>query len=169
MDAGLPDPMPDLVLDAETGATAHKDELRLWLRLLTCTTMIETLIRGRLRERFGVTLPRFDLMAQLARSAEGLTLGELSRRLMVTNGNVTGLVERLVADGLVARMAGETDRRTVTVRLTEAGRGAFATMAAEHEGWVADAFAGLAGEDVAPLMQLLGRVKESVRGRSSTP
>ena len=151
-------------LDAETGAHGHKDELRLWLRLLTCTTMTETLIRSRLRERFGVTLPRFDLLAQLARAGAPLTLGALSRRMMVTNGNVTGLVERLVADGLVARTPSPADRRTVTVQLTAAGQSHFAAMAAEHEGWVADAFAGLADGELASLMHLLGRVKASVRG-----
>ncbi len=151
------------MLDAETGATAHKDELRLWLRLLTCTTMTEALIRSRLRERFGVTLPRFDLLAQLARAEGGMTLGDLSRRMMVTNGNVTGLVERLVADGLVARTPGPADRRTVVVALTQAGQHQFATMAAEHERWVADAFAGLGAEEVGQLMQLLGQVKASVR------
>ena len=156
------EPLDAETLDAETGAHGHKDELRLWLRLLTCTTMTETLIRGRLRERFGVTLPRFDLLAQLARSAEGMTLGDLSRRMMVTNGNVTGLVERLVADGLVARTPRPSDRRTVTVALTDAGRREFAAMAAEHEGWVADAFGGLAEEDIGQLMQLLARLKASV-------
>ena len=151
------------LLDAETGSHGHKDELRLWLRLLTCTTMMETLIRSRLRERFGVTLPRFDLLAQLARSGEGVTLGELSQRMMVTNGNVTGLVERLVADGLIARTRRLADRRTVMVQLTEAGRREFGVMAADHEAWVADAFAGVGGEDVARLMQLLGQLKQSVR------
>jgi DNA-binding MarR family transcriptional regulator len=149
-------------LDAETGAQAHKDELRLWLRLLTCTTMTETLIRGRLRERFGVTLPRFDLLAQLARAGEGMTLGDLSRRMMVTNGNVTGLVERLVADGLVARTPRPADRRTVSVALTESGRREFAQMAAEHESWVADAFGGLSEDDIGQLMRLLARLKGSV-------
>ena len=158
--------MADETLDAETGSHGHKEELRLWLRLLTCTTMTETLIRGRLRDRFGVTLPRFDLLAQLARAVDGMTLGDLSRRMMVTNGNVTGLVERLVADGLVVRTPRPDDRRTVSVRLTEAGRRQFATMAAAHEVWVAEAFAGLAEEDVGRLMQLLAAVKRSVRQAS---
>ena len=161
--------MADDTLDAETGSHSHKDELRLWLRLLTCTTMTETLIRSRLRERFGVTLPRFDLLAQLARSTGGMTLGDLSRRMMVTNGNVTGLIERLVTDGLVARTPRPEDRRTVTVQLTEAGQRQFAAMAAAHEGWVADAFAGLAGEEITGLMQLLARVKGSVRDAGQPP
>jgi DNA-binding MarR family transcriptional regulator len=160
-----------LILDSETRAEEypadHKDELRLWLRLLTCTTMMETLIRGRLRESFDVTLPRFDLLAQLARAQEGVTLGELSRRMMVSNGNVTGLIERLVADGLVTRTPRPTDRRTVTVQLTEAGRRDFDVMAAEHQAWVADGFADLSGSDIDDLMHLLARVKRSIRAASA--
>ncbi len=89
-----------MILDFETKAVElpheHGDELRLWLRLLTCTTLIESEVRGRLRERFDVTLPRFDLMAQLDKVPEGMTLSDVSKRMMVSNGNVTGLVERLV-------------------------------------------------------------------------
>ena len=165
-----------VVLDAETKVgerpTDHKDELRLWLRLLTCTTMIEALIRTRLRERFGVTLPRFDLMAQLDKApqkalggeAGGMTLGALSRRMMVSNGNVTGLVERLVADGFVERTPHPTDRRAMLVRLTRAGRRNFRAMAAAHEAWVADAFAGVPAGEVHELMRLLAQLKLSVRG-----
>ncbi len=160
-----------LILDSETRAEEypadHKDELRLWLRLLTCTTMMETLIRGRLRESFDVTLPRFDVLAQLARAQEGVTLGELSRRMMVSNGNVTGLIERLVADGLVTRTPRPTDRRTVTVQLTEAGRREFGAMAGEHQTWVADGFADLSGSDIDDLMHLLARVKQSIRAASA--
>ena len=156
-----------IILDAETRAVEHpahhKDELRLWLRLLTCTTMMETMIRGRLRERFDVTLPRFDLLAQLDRAPDGMTLGDISRRMMVSNGNVTGLIERLVADGLVTRTPRPNDRRTVTVSLTADGRREFAAMAAEHEGWVAEAFAELSGADIDGLMRLLAGLKRSVR------
>lgn len=159
-----------LILDAETRAQEHpgdhKAELRLWLRLLTCTTMIETMVRSRLRERFDVTLPRFDLLAQLDRARDGMSLGDLSRRMMVTNGNVTGLIERLVADGLVTRTPRPTDRRTVTVRLTEAGRTEFASMAVAHEAWVADAFAGLSAAELDGLMGLLSQVKGSARSMS---
>ncbi len=155
------------ILDAETRVEEHpadhKDELRLWLRLLTCTTMMESLIRGRLRERFDVTLPRFDLLAQLARAPEGMTLGDISRRMMVSNGNVTGLIERLVADGLVTRTPRPSDRRTVTVRLTADGQRDFAAMAEEHEIWVADGFADLSTPDIDALMCLLARLKRSVR------
>lgn len=148
---------------ADGGHADHKAELRLWLRLLTCTTMIEGEIRRRLRERFDVTLPRFDLMAQLERTPEGMTLGELSRRMMVSNGNVTGLVDRLVAEGVLQRRQSDTDRRAHYVSLTEAGRRAFAAMAAEHEDWVADLFADLAPGEVETLMALLGAAKRSVQ------
>ena len=160
-----------LILDSETRVEEHpgdhKDELRLWLRLLTCTTMMETLIRSRLRENFDVTLPRFDLLAQLARAPEGVTLGDISRRMMVSNGNVTGLIERLVTDGLVTRTPRPSDRRTVTVQLTEAGRRDFEAMAAEHEGWVADGFAELSAGEIDSLMRLLARLKASVRAAAA--
>src|ERR1700749_5018875 len=102
-------------LDAETKVAERpadqESELRLWLRLLTCTTLIEGEVRRRLRESFDVTLPRFDLMAQLDKTPDGMTLGELSSRMMVSNGKFTGLVERLVADGLLARKPAPNDRR----------------------------------------------------------
>ena len=154
-------------LDSESrahgGHADHKAELRLWLRMLTCTTMIEAEIRRRLRERFDVTLPRFDVMAQLERVPEGMTLGELSRRMMVSNGNVTGLVDRLVAEGMLQRRRSDTDRRAHYVSLTAAGRSAFAAMAAAHEDWVADLFAGLPANEIENLMTLLGTAKRSVR------
>lgn len=155
------------MLDAETKVAetpgAHKDELRLWLRLLTCTTLIEGEIRRRLRERFDVTLPRFDLMAQLDRADEGMTLGDLSRRMMVTNGNVTGLVERLVEEGLLARKQAANDRRSHKVRLTDKGRRQFRRMAEEHEEWIAAVFSGLSKKDVEALLELLGKTKASTR------
>jgi len=156
-----------MMLDSETKAVElpddHADELRLWLRLLTCTNLIEGEVRGRLRERFDVTLPRFDLMAQLDKSPEGMTLGELSRRMMVSNGNITGLVERLVELGLVDRVPHPTDRRAAVVRLTDAGRLSFAGMAEQHGDWIASLFAGMAPDDMRLLMRLLGRMKQSVR------
>jgi DNA-binding MarR family transcriptional regulator len=155
----------DLV-DAETRAHErprdHKAELRLWLRLLTCTTLIEAEIRRRLRERFDTTLPRFDFLAQLDK-ADGLTLGEVSRRMMVSNGNVTGLAERLAAEGLIERRAAPNDRRVQHVSLTPAGRRLFAGMAAAHEDWIAELFADLAPDDIASLMSLLAKAKASAR------
>ena len=133
-----------MILDSETKAVElpehHGDELRLWLRLLTCTTLIEGEVRSRLRERFDVTLPRFDLMAQLDKVPEGMTLSDVSKRMMVSNGNVTGLVERLVESGHLDRRTSDADRRVQVIRLTKAGRAEFRKMAAEHELWIADMF-----------------------------
>ena len=153
-------------LDAETKVSErpHKQELRLWLRLLTCSKLMEALVRTRLREAFGVTLPQFDLMAQLEKAPEGMTLGALSRRMMVSNGNMTGLVERLVALGQVERVPHARDRRAAVVRLTAPGVAAFAVMARAHEGWVAEAFGGLGERESEALMAGLGRLKASVRG-----
>ena len=157
-------PQADRELDAETRADPndHKDELRLWLRLLTCTTLIEGEIRTRLRERFDVTLPRFDLMAQLEKSPDGLTLGELSRRMMVSNGNITGLVERLAELGLVERQPHPSDRRATFVRLTRAGHASFAEMARAHADWIAALFQGVPEADMRLAMQALSRLKQSV-------
>lgn len=141
----------------------HAAELRLWLRLLTLSTMIEGEVRRRLRERFDVTLPRFDLMAQLLRAPDGMTLSDVSKRMMVSNGNVTGLVERLVESGHVVRRVSETDRRAQVISLTEAGRAEFRTMAAEHETWIAEMVGGLAPEEIEALMTLLGKAKASTR------
>ena len=138
----------------------HHDALRLWLRMLTCTQLIEQRVRSRLREQFETTLPRFDLMAQLERSPDGLKMNELSRRMMVTGGNVTGITDQLEAEGLVERTAVANDRRALCIRLTEAGRKTFADMAAVHEGWIVDALAGLSEREVATLHKLLGKVKQ---------
>jgi DNA-binding MarR family transcriptional regulator len=154
-------------LDAETKAVEmpddHRDELRLWLRLLTCTALIEGEVRRRLRERFDVTLPRFDLMAQLDKASEGMSLSDLSKHMMVSNGNLTGLVERLVASGHLDRRTSNVDRRAQVVRLTDLGRAEFRAMAAEHERWIADLFGGLSKRDHAELMGLLGKTKMSAR------
>ena len=154
-------------LDAETKVVErpadHQLELRLWLRLLTCTTLVEGEIRRQLRQECGVTLPRFDLMAQLDKAREGMTLGELSRRMMVSNGNLTGLTERLVTQGLLYRRASEADRRAQIVKLSKAGRRAFRAMARAHAAWVAALFAELDLCDLELLMGLLARTKSSVR------
>ena len=154
-------------LDAETKIAEapgdHKAELRLWLRLLATNTLIETEIRRRLRERFDVTLPRFDLMAQLERKPHGMTLGELSQRMMVTNGNVTGLVDRLLAEDVISRKQHKSDRRSHIVSLTEKGRKQFARMAKEHEEWIAGMSGGLSQGEAATLTKLLGKLKISVR------
>jgi len=152
-------------LDAETKAAErpgdHKAELRLWLRLLTCTTLIEGEIRRRLRDSFDVTLPRFDLMAQLDKTPSGMTLGELSSRMMVSAGNVTGLVERLVGDGLIDRRPAPKDRRAQIVSLTAEGRRTFRSMARIHENWIAEILEGLSSSEIDSLMRLLAKTKTS--------
>jgi len=154
-------------LDSETKVAErpadHEAELRLWLRLLTCTTLIEGEIRRRLRDSFDVTLPRFDLLAQLDKAPNGMTLGELSQRMMVSNGNVTGLTERLVEQGLLDRRASPTDRRAQIVSLTAEGRRAFRSMARTHEDWIADIFSGLNAAEIDMLMNLLAKTKASTR------
>jgi DNA-binding MarR family transcriptional regulator len=162
-----------LRLDAETKALEaphdHKQELRLWLRLLTCTNLIEAEIRRRLREAFDTTLPRFDLLAQLERAPHGMTLGELSKRMMVSNGNITGLVERLVDSGHIDRSPLPSDRRVQVVVLTDLGREEFARMAAAHEAWVAELMEEMAPADVDRLLTLLGRLKDSLHASSIDP
>jgi DNA-binding MarR family transcriptional regulator len=148
-------------MDIEARAhSEHPEALRLWLRLLTCTQLVEKQVRSLLRERFDTTLPRFDLMAQLERSPEGLKMNELSRRMMVTGGNVTGITDQLVAEGLVERIDVAGDRRAYRVRLTPKGRRQFHDMARQHEVWIVEAFAGLTGKEIATLHRLLGKVKE---------
>jgi len=138
------------------------DSLRLWLRLLTCTQMIERRVRALLRERFATTLPRFDLMAQLERAPDGLKMGELSRRMMVTSGNVTGVTDQLVAEGMVERRPIAGDRRAHLVRLTPAGRHAFDAMAKAHERWIDEMTAPLQRADRDRLYALLGALKSSL-------
>lgn len=136
-------------------------DLRVWFRLLTCATLIARSVRQGLREEFGITLPKFDLLSQLDRAAEGLTMGELSRRLMVTNGNVTGLIDRLVTEGLVARQPSPRDRRAQLVRLTPAGKQAFDAMIPKHQDFIAERFDGLSRAELADLHRLLGKLKTS--------
>ena len=156
-----------LPLDAETKVierpSDHKDELRLWLRLFSCKTLIESEIRRRLRDNFEITLPRFDLMAQLDKAPAGMKLGELSQRLMVSNGNITGLVDRLVTQGLLDRQPAPNDRRTQLVKLTAEGRRSFRTMANAHESWIAEILGELSASDQETLMRLLGKAKASAR------
>ena len=140
-------------------ADDHHESLRVWLRMLTCTLMIERRVRANLRERFAITLPRFDLMAQLERHPQGLRMGELTRRLMVTGGNVTGLARQLVDEGLIERRSIPGDRRAQAVRLTAKGKRVFDAMAAEHERWMIDLLAGLSPAQRPRLFELLGVLK----------
>lgn len=160
-------------MDAETTAAPEGDletalgdgdhaAVRLWLRLLTCTSLVEREVRNNLRTEFSITLPRFDLMAQLDRAGKALTMGELSRRLMVSNGNVTGLIERLVQEGLVDRKPAPGDRRSHLVKLTRAGKKAFDAMTPVHEDWIEQMFAGLSEAETRQLYDLLARLKASL-------
>lgn len=153
-------------MDAETALAGlpagQKDNLRLWLRLLTCATLMEREIRRRLRAEFNTTLPRFDMLAALDRATEGLTLGEVSRRMMVSNGNVTNLASRLEEEGLVERRLDANDRRAFRLCLTPLGAREFARQSRAHEGWVNALLAGIAPGDRAALHALLGRAKHSI-------
>jgi DNA-binding MarR family transcriptional regulator len=148
-----------------------REALRVWLRLLSCTNRIEARIRSRLRDRFDTTLPRFDVLAQLDAAERegqvGLTMTALSRRLMVTNGNVTALVERLAREGLVHRQARSGDRRVQLVRLTPAGRLALEAMTPEHREWLARMFAGLTRAECDRLHELVGKLKTSVESEET--
>ncbi len=143
--------------------SGDKLELKLWLRLLTCSSLIEAEVRARLRETFATSLPRFDLLAQLDRAPVGLTMGELSSRLMVSNGNVTGLTDALVREGLVSREPEPEDRRSLRIRLTETGKRSFDAMTPTHEQWIDRMMAGLSRAEMAHLLELLGKLKQSVR------
>jgi DNA-binding MarR family transcriptional regulator len=136
-------------------APMSKLKLRLWLRLLRTTRRVEIELRERLRVSFGVTLPQFDVLAALARNPAGMTMSELSRFLMVSNGNVTGIVDRLVADGKVIRTVKDRDRRSIFVRLTQDGTAHFETMATAHEGWVEALLAQFSRADSGVLIGLL--------------
>ena len=136
--------------------------IRLWLRLLTCTNMIEQRLRARLREEFATTLPRFDFMAQLERAPDGLTMGELSQRMMVSGGNVSGIANQLEGEGFIDRSPVPDNRRTLCVTLTEQGRKRFADMASAHEGWVVEMLGDLSQTEHQQIMKHLGQLKRGV-------
>ncbi|MGJ7916325.1 MarR family winged helix-turn-helix transcriptional regulator [Massilia sp. LXY-6] len=133
--------------------------------MMVCTTRVESAIRSRLRITFGITLPRFDMMAQLERQPEGLRMGELSKRMMVTGGNVTGIADQLEREGLVARVPDPADGRAFVVRLTPLGQAAFAEMAAVHEGWVAELFRDIPAADKTAMIALLDTMKQQLNDK----
>lgn len=153
----------DLELVASDAQEGKKQELKLWLRLLATTKLISQEIRRRLRNEFGATLPQFDLLAQLYREEDGLRLGELSSRTMVTNGNITGLVERLEADGTIIRERLPDDKRVTVARLTEKGRAYFEGMAEAHERWVKEMMADVDPVVISGLLTHVGSIKESAQ------
>lgn len=144
---------------------ASKERLRLWLRLLSAQRSIENEVRERLRVEHDTTLPRFDVMAALYRSEQGLKMSELSGELKVSNGNVTGIVDRLVNDGLIVREPVPGDRRAMMVRLTQKGRETFAGMAAEHEIWISDLLASVGADEAAALAGRLHDITTELEGR----
>ena len=156
--------MPKRTIDTETRALrGDHGAIRLWLRMLATNRLVETRTRRLLQERYATTLPRFDLMAQLERSPQGLRMNELSKRMMVTGGNVTGITDMLEHEGLVERVADPADRRVWRVRLTRAGRRGFTAMAEEHERWIVETFAELSEREMNAMAGLLGRLKAHVR------
>jgi DNA-binding MarR family transcriptional regulator len=151
---GVAKPAENVVdMEMSTGVDSHMG-LRLWLRMLTTTNLVQAELRKRLRSEFDTTLPRFDLMAQLERHPEGLKMTELSRRLMVTGGNVTGITDQLEQEGLVVRDADPNDRRAISVRLTPD------RMAVAHEQWVVEMFGGLSLDEKSRTHQRLGKLKK---------
>lgn len=162
-DDDLPQDLESRVIDD------HHQAIKLWLRMLACTTRIESVVRNRLRSEFATTLPRFDLLAQLEREPEGLTMGELSQRLMVTGGNVTGVTDQLEAEGLVKRTPRANDRRAFTVQLTPAGKRQFRRMAAVHEQWVIELFAGWNADEKTQVYAMLAGLKKHLGGVDMAP
>jgi DNA-binding MarR family transcriptional regulator len=160
---------PSAPLDQESRVVARDHTaLKLWLRLLTCTTLIEASVSQRLRRGFGSTLPRFDLLAQLDRAPEGLRMSELSRRLMVTGGNITGLADQLEHEGLLVREAVPGDRRAIRLKLTPEGKTRFAEMASEHETWVVALLSSLSQSEQRSLRDLLGKLKTGLHAEGSS-
>lgn len=137
--------------------------LRSWLRLLGCTKLIENEIRSRLREQHDTTLPRFDVMAQLYRYPDGLRMGEISQLLMVTGGNITGIVEQLLQEGLVERVTDPNDRRAYVAKLTATGFDVFEKMAVEHRTWITDLMDGLDTEEQEHLLALLTKLRDTLQ------
>ena len=165
-----PDPDQAQALDQESRIDdGDHRALKLWLRLLTCSNLVETRVRGRLRSDFDCTLPRFDLVAQLDRHPDGLKMGELSRRLMVTGGNITGITDQLEADGWVERAGVDNDRRAWRVKLTPRGKKAFRQMASVHERWIVELFDQSDEREQEQLFKLLGKLKQAIRSSEDDP
>jgi DNA-binding MarR family transcriptional regulator len=152
-------------LSAPGISQGSKERLRLWIRLLRASRTIEAELRERLRKEFDTTLPRFDVMAALYRQPEGMLMSDLSRFLLVSNGNVTGIVDRLVSEGLVARSRRNGDRRTSMVRLTDAGADQFRAVAAAHETWIGELLGSVSDDDTRRLATMLKSFRSNWEGR----
>ena len=142
-----------------------KERLRLWIRLLRASRTIEAELRERLKKEFATTLPRFDVMAALYRAPEGMLMSDLSRFLLVSNGNVTGIIDRLVSEGLVLRARRNGDRRTSMVRLTEAGVAQFGTIAAAHESWIGELLGNVSEDETRRLAGMPKSFRSNWEGR----
>jgi len=149
------------------GTGLSKAKLRLWLKMLKITGGVERELRARMRAEFGSTLPRFDVMSALARFPDGLKMGQISELLRVSNGNVTGIVDRLVEDGLARRVAVEGDRRSNRVRLTEAGRRSFEALADRHEAWLNELLGALTEDEIAAMGAMLDRAAKHLEQRGA--
>ena len=149
------------IREKHDGALADRSSVRLWLRLLSCTMAIEKEVQRRFAAR-GATLARFDVLAALDRHPEGLNMGALSRALLVSNGNVTQLVQKLAKDGLVRIRTAPGDRRSSIVRLTAKGRAEFAGLAAAHHDWIDALTAGMDGGARESLYHALGDLKHAI-------
>jgi len=143
-----------------------KARLRLWLKLLKASNLVEDNIRRSLRVDCNWTLPRFDVMSALARSENGLKMSEISALLRVSNGNITGIVDKLTAEGLALRVAVPGDRRANLVRLTPKGQTVFAEHAAAHESWIDDLLGGLDGDDIEGMIVRLDHLNQSLEERT---
>ena len=145
-----PQPQPDQ-------EPLSKERLRLWLRILKLSSSVQADLRRRLRDNHDTTLPRFDVMAALSRYPDGLKMSELSDYLKVSNGNITGIIDRLAEEGLALRVAVPGDRRAMIARLTPKGTKAFADLAEHHEEWIDDMLGNLTREDAKTLTRLLNK------------
>jgi DNA-binding MarR family transcriptional regulator len=146
-----------------------RQRLRLWLRLLRATRAIEAELRERLRVQFSITLPQFDVLAALARKDTGITMTELSRMLIVSNGNVTGIIDRLVSDRMVTRRASPDDRRSFLVRLTPKGRSAFAAIAHAHQQWIDRMLSDFNSDEAETIIAHLDGLGTRIRNGGSRP
>jgi DNA-binding MarR family transcriptional regulator len=157
------------IREKHDGALTGQIDLRVWLRLLSCSTVIEKRLRRRFVDQFNTTLPRFDVLATLARYPDGVTMGELSRALLVSNGNVTTLARQLEADGFVSSRPAAEDRRSSIVALTAKGTKHFDDLARAHRGWIMRMFAGMPKDDQKALFELLATLKQSIAAAGDEP
>ncbi|TMM54063.1 MarR family winged helix-turn-helix transcriptional regulator [Sulfitobacter sabulilitoris] len=153
-----------MIAPAQIAASGSKDRLRLWLRLLKLSRRVDAQLRDRLRTDFGSTLPRFDVMAALARDDAGLKMSQLSGVLRVSNGNVTGIVDRLALDKLVERVPVPGDRRAMVVRLTQAGRAEFTRQATAHEAWINEMLGAFTPQEARHMAARLAELAEKATG-----